>query len=127
MNIIPHISHSLDEAVRAIALLKSPKAEKFLEESSILVAKTFREGGKLLIAGNGGSLSDATHFAEELTGCFRKKEKLCLPLFLGMPPILLVLQMTLALKRFSPEVLKLWESLGISFVESPPLEIQQIL
>ena len=30
-------------------------------------------GDKLLLAGNGGSLCDAMHFAEELTGYFRKK------------------------------------------------------
>jgi len=29
-------------------------------------------GGKILVCGNGGSLCDATHFAEELTGRFRK-------------------------------------------------------
>lgn len=28
-------------------------------------------GGKVLIAGNGGSMADAMHFAEEWTGCFR--------------------------------------------------------
>ena len=28
--------------------------------------------GKIIIAGNGGSLCDASHFAEELTGFFRK-------------------------------------------------------
>lgn len=37
------------------------------------VATCFRRGGKLLIAGNGGSLCDAMHFAEELTGFFREK------------------------------------------------------
>ncbi|QYK49600.1 MAG: D-sedoheptulose 7-phosphate isomerase [Phycisphaeraceae bacterium] len=36
-----------------------------------LLAGRFREGGKVLICGNGGSLADAVHFAEELTGRFR--------------------------------------------------------
>lgn len=36
-----------------------------------LLATRFREGGKILICGNGGSLADAVHFAEELTGRFR--------------------------------------------------------
>jgi D-sedoheptulose 7-phosphate isomerase len=35
------------------------------------LAKTFADGGKVLIAGNGGSMSDAIHFAEEWTGRFR--------------------------------------------------------
>mgnify|MGYP001431783006 CR=1 FL=1 len=29
-------------------------------------------GGKILACGNGGSMSDAMHFAEEMTGCFRE-------------------------------------------------------
>ncbi|MBX3360547.1 MAG: D-sedoheptulose 7-phosphate isomerase [Phycisphaeraceae bacterium] len=36
-----------------------------------LLAACFRAGGKVLICGNGGSLADAVHFAEELTGRFR--------------------------------------------------------
>lgn len=35
------------------------------------VASAFEAGGKVLICGNGGSLCDAAHFAEELTGRFR--------------------------------------------------------
>ena len=33
----------------------------------------FESGGKALICGNGGSSADAMHFAEELTGRFRKE------------------------------------------------------
>lgn len=32
---------------------------------------SLREGGKIISCGNGGSMSDAIHFAEELTGRFR--------------------------------------------------------
>lgn len=35
------------------------------------LASCFRNGGKVLVCGNGGSLCDAAHFAEELTGRFR--------------------------------------------------------
>jgi D-sedoheptulose 7-phosphate isomerase len=34
-------------------------------------AAAVRGGGKILVCGNGGSLCDAAHFAEELTGRFR--------------------------------------------------------
>lgn len=37
-----------------------------------LLAETLQDGGKIIIFGNGGSLTDAMHFAEELTGRFRK-------------------------------------------------------
>jgi D-sedoheptulose 7-phosphate isomerase len=42
------------------------------EKVGIIVAECFRKGNKLLIFGNGGSSTDAMHFAEELTGKFRK-------------------------------------------------------
>lgn len=35
------------------------------------IVSTFQAGGKVLIAGNGGSACDAMHFAEEFTGRFR--------------------------------------------------------
>ncbi len=35
------------------------------------IVTAFREGNKVLICGNGGSMCDAMHFAEELTGRFR--------------------------------------------------------
>ena len=34
--------------------------------------QSIREGGKIISCGNGGSMSDAMHFAEELTGRFRE-------------------------------------------------------
>ncbi|MBC8385665.1 MAG: D-sedoheptulose 7-phosphate isomerase [Candidatus Cloacimonetes bacterium] len=42
---------------------------------SRIIAETFQNGNKVLICGNGGSLTDAMHFAEELTGRFRKNRK----------------------------------------------------
>ena len=37
------------------------------------LVECFESGGKALICGNGGSSADAMHFAEELTGRFRKE------------------------------------------------------
>lgn len=39
------------------------------------MAECLRAGGKILCCGNGGSLCDATHFAEELTGRFRENRR----------------------------------------------------
>lgn len=41
------------------------------EEIGKKLAEIFSEGGKVLICGNGGSATDAMHFAEEFTGRFR--------------------------------------------------------
>lgn len=46
---------------------------------------TFGRGGKVLIAGNGGSMADAMHFAEECTGRFRKDRDPIPVLALGDP------------------------------------------
>jgi D-sedoheptulose 7-phosphate isomerase len=35
----------------------------------------FEQGGKVLVAGNGGSMADAIHFAEEWTGRFRDERR----------------------------------------------------
>lgn len=67
------ILHSVQEAVRAVAVLQENKTLEFIRAAADLIACCFRNQGKLLIAGNGGSLCDAMHFAEELTGIFRKK------------------------------------------------------
>ena len=58
--------------------------DKFIEDSeniskmdkiSKLILSSFKKGGKLLVCGNGGSMSDATHFTEELVGNFREERK----------------------------------------------------
>lgn len=67
------ILQSVNDVVRASMLLKEPVALQFIEKSAELMADAIKKGHKILIAGNGGSLCDAMHFAEELTGIFRQK------------------------------------------------------
>jgi D-sedoheptulose 7-phosphate isomerase len=67
------VLQSVEEAIRAAQMLKTPAALQFIEQAAQLIAGAFQEGKKVLIAGNGGSLCDAMHFAEELTGQFRSK------------------------------------------------------
>jgi len=43
-----------------------------MERAIQMLVTTFNKGGKVLSCGNGGSMCDAMHFAEELTGRFRK-------------------------------------------------------
>ena len=62
---------SILHSISAVEQLKSHSGITFLEEVAQQIATTFQRGNKVLIAGNGGSLCDAMHFAEELTGQFR--------------------------------------------------------
>ncbi|WP_228547077.1 D-sedoheptulose-7-phosphate isomerase [Candidatus Neptunochlamydia vexilliferae] len=64
---------SVNRGIEAIEALKSEEGLSFIEGVASAMLSCFRNGGKLLIAGNGGSLCDAMHFAEELTGYFRKE------------------------------------------------------
>jgi len=43
-----------------------------IQQAGVLLAETFKSGGKILACGNGGSHCDAMHFAEELTGRYRE-------------------------------------------------------
>jgi D-sedoheptulose 7-phosphate isomerase len=67
-----YISNSIEEAIQAIAQLKQPHGLEFIEKAGEMVADAFAQGNKILTAGNGGSLCDAAHLAEEFTGLFRK-------------------------------------------------------
>ena len=69
------IEHSVKEAIRAIERLYEEEALSFIDTASSMIVDTYLKKGKLLIAGNGGSLCDAMHFAEELTGFYREKRK----------------------------------------------------
>ena len=49
-------------------------------KASSMMVETIKSGGKILSFGNGGSCSDAMHFAEELAGKFRK-DRASIPAF----------------------------------------------
>ena len=66
------IQNSLDEHLRvAEAFVGDAATVENINKAAHLIADSIKAGGKVLTCGNGGSLCDATHFAEELTGRFR--------------------------------------------------------
>jgi D-sedoheptulose 7-phosphate isomerase len=52
--------------------LADPHHVQSIERAARLMADSLRQGGKILTCGNGGSLCDAQHFAEELSGRYRQ-------------------------------------------------------
>jgi len=56
-------------------ILKSDIFWEQLEAITRVVEKVLRSGGKILIAGNGGSAADAQHFAAELVGRYKLERK----------------------------------------------------
>ncbi len=68
-----HLVGLINESIRAVSFLQQPHVLDFLEDVAELLANMFNNDGKVIAIGNGGSLCDAAHFAEELTGFFRYK------------------------------------------------------
>lgn len=64
---------SLSETVRTFQALTTIRAE--IDRAGDLILATLRRGGKLLIAGNGGSAAEAAHFATELVGRYAKTRR----------------------------------------------------
>ncbi len=46
-----------------------------LKKAGDIMVSSLKQGGKIISCGNGGSMSDAMHFAEELSGRFREDRK----------------------------------------------------
>jgi len=67
---------SFEEAQKTVEQFwKDPaQIEKCMQFSQILI-QTFQNGGTVFSCGNGGSHCDAMHFAEEMTGRYRKDRR----------------------------------------------------
>lgn len=63
---------SVQDAIKAVEQLSLAHNIQFIEECAAVITSCYQNGNKLIIAGNGGSLCDAAHFAEEMTGQYRK-------------------------------------------------------
>ncbi len=71
-----HILQAFKSAQSGLnALIDNPKTIRSISEAAEVLIHTLNHGGKLYSCGNGGSMCDAMHFAEEFTGRFRKNRK----------------------------------------------------
>lgn len=67
------IRSELNEAAQVLQKFLSDDANiQAVQQAALLLADSFKAGGKVLSCGNGGSHCDAMHFAEELTGRYRE-------------------------------------------------------
>lgn len=70
------IKASLQEAHHELtAFITNPANIAAIATAGRIMAETLGQGGKIISCGNGGSLCDATHFAEELTGRYRHNRR----------------------------------------------------
>ena len=74
---------AIDDCISAMEQLKKPASLLFMQQVAYALASCFSQGNKVILAGNGGSLCDAAHFAEELTGVFRQVRRALPAIVLG--------------------------------------------
>lgn len=71
-----YITNSLKEAQETLSqTLANDEFLNQLEKAVNQLIETFNSDGRVMSCGNGGSLCDSMHFAEELTGRYRKDRK----------------------------------------------------
>ena len=69
---ISHIETSLREAQLALDnLLQNKESMQDIAKAAEIIIQTFESKSRVFSCGNGGSMCDAMHFAEELTGRYR--------------------------------------------------------
>lgn len=68
------IQSALRDAQRSLQLLiENKQAIQAIKKTSLLMTSALQQGGRIYSCGNGGSMCDAMHFAEELSGKFRRE------------------------------------------------------
>jgi len=80
---------SLEEAAATLdAFLADAPALAATARFAELLIGTVERGGRILVCGNGGSMTDAMHFAEEWTGRFRRDRRAVPALALSDPAVM---------------------------------------
>ncbi|HWD37621.1 MAG TPA: SIS domain-containing protein [Fimbriimonas sp.] len=70
------VAHAFSEARMALdEFVHTPATGTAVDAVVDRIEECFQNGGKILAAGNGGSMADAMHFAEEWTGRFKNDRR----------------------------------------------------
>lgn len=78
---IEHVRNALNESSTALeSLIASPETLARIAQAGELLANSLGGSSRVFSCGNGGSMCDSIHFAEELSGRYRKNRK-------GLPAI----------------------------------------
>lgn len=69
-----YVNHSLTEAFTVLTKFVNDSINvQKINSAILLMVDSYKANGRIFSCGNGGSMCDAMHFAEELTGRFRKE------------------------------------------------------
>lgn len=69
------IADHFSEAIEILQKFNNSTNHSLIETAGQTMVTSIRNGGKIISCGNGGSMCDAMHFAEELTGRYRENRK----------------------------------------------------
>lgn len=73
MSLLPNIKAQFTEASQVLQHFIADENNIHAISNAVeIIVKSIKDGGKIISCGNGGSMSDAMHFAEELSGRFRE-------------------------------------------------------
>jgi D-sedoheptulose 7-phosphate isomerase len=75
MTLKEQIKQEFSEATDILTAFQTEENFEKIEQAIILMSKALENGNKIISCGNGGSMCDAMHFAEELSGRFRNNRK----------------------------------------------------
>lgn len=80
------IAAQLEQARQTLeSFLQNPETIQRIAQAVTLMSTSLQSGGKIISCGNGGSMCDAMHFAEELSGRFRNDRKALAALSISDP------------------------------------------
>lgn len=75
MTLREQIKQQFEESSTILNQFQTEENFTKIEEAVLIMSKALQNGNKIISCGNGGSMCDAMHFAEELSGRFRDNRK----------------------------------------------------
>ena len=75
MDLIPKIKNQFEESQRILSEFQTEENFQKINTAIELMSAALKNGNKIISCGNGGSMCDAMHFAEELSGRFRNNRR----------------------------------------------------
>ena len=82
---INRIRNHFDEAAKVLESFNTDENLNLISHAIVLMSSSLLNGNKIISCGNGGSMCDAMHFAEELSGKFRNDRKALAALSISDP------------------------------------------
>ena len=79
------IQKHFDEATEVLKTFNNSDNMNAIHRALVVMVEALKNGNKIISCGNGGSMSDAMHFAEELSGRFRNERKALAALSISDP------------------------------------------